>query len=81
MDRSSQEEARAGAGIIVARDLTPSEVCLLDPERVLGIVTEAGGQTSHSAILARALNIAMAAGVKGVLDRVQDGDPVIVDGG
>ena len=78
----SEEDARRDQAIIVAHDLTPSEVCLLDPERVLGIVTEAGGQTSHNAILARALNIAMVAGVKGLLDQVQDGDPVMGrDGG
>lgn len=43
--------------IIVAKDLTPSETCLLDKDMVLGIITEEGGKTSHSAIIARLLNI------------------------
>jgi len=69
------------AGIIFAPDLTPSETSLMDPQTVLGLVTEAGGPTSHTAILARALNIPAVVGTKGVLALVRDGDTVIVDGG
>jgi len=68
------------AGIIFAADLTPSETSLLDPEKVLGLVTGEGGKTSHTAILARALNIPAVVGVADVLEHVRDGDPVIVDG-
>jgi phosphocarrier protein FPr len=49
--------------ILVARDLTPADVAELNPERVLGIVTLAGGPTSHSAILARSLGIPSVAGI------------------
>ena len=53
-----EEEASLSVpSIIVAKDLTPSEISLLDKEMVLGIITEKGGQTSHSAIIARMLNI------------------------
>lgn len=49
--------------ILCARELTPSDTAQLDPERILGIITELGGPTSHAAILARALGIPAVAGV------------------
>ncbi len=49
--------------ILYARELTPSDTAQLDPERILGIITELGGPTSHAAILARALGIPAVAGV------------------
>ena len=76
----AREAGPAGAGIRFAPGLTPSEVSLLDPAEVAGIVTEQGGATGHAAILARALNIAAVMGLKDVLARVCDGDSVIVDG-
>lgn len=77
---SSEENRMTKSGIVFALDLTPSETSLLDSSKVLGLVTEEGGKTSHTAILARALNIPAVVGVKGALARVREGDTVIVDG-
>lgn len=67
--------------IIVAADLTPSMTAGIDPKRVVGIVTELGGKTSHSAILARALEIPAVVAVTGVMEQVKDGDQIALDGG
>ena len=69
----------AGA-ILVARDLTPSMTAGINPANVAGIVTELGGRTSHSAILARALEIPAVVAVNDFLSCVQNGDEVILDG-
>ena len=69
-----------GPGILVARNITPSETALLDGGQTLAIVTEEGGSTGHAAILARALNLVAVAGVKDVLSHVRDGDWLVVDG-
>jgi phosphotransferase system enzyme I (PtsI) len=66
--------------VIVAHDLSPTETVGLTRDRVLGIVTEVGTRTSHTAILARALEIPAVVGVAGLLGRVGDGDVVAVDG-
>lgn len=66
--------------VIAAEDLTPSETANLDPARVVGLVTAAGGPTAHTAILARALGIpAVVAAGQGVL-ALADGTPVVLDG-
>ena len=52
----------------------------INPANVTGIVTELGGRTSHSAILARALEIPAVVAVNGLLDEVKDGDTVVLDG-
>ena len=66
--------------VIAAEDLTPSETANLDPARVVGLVTAAGGPTAHTAILARALGIpAVVAAGPGVLE-LADGTPVVLDG-
>lgn len=65
--------------IVVAHDLSPSDVAGLDPALVLGFVTEAGGATSHAAILARSLGIAAVIGVKGCLGRIADGQILALD--
>ena len=62
--------------ILVAKDLTPSMTAGINPENVSGIVTELGGKTSHSAILARALEIPAVVAVNGLMDAVKDGDKV-----
>lgn len=66
--------------IVVAHDIGPSEVAMLDPERVLGLVTEVGGRTSHSAIVARGRGIPAVVSVPGALDAVHPGDLGAVDG-
>lgn len=66
--------------ILVARDLTPSMTAGIRPENVKGILTEVGGKTSHSAILARALEIPAVLSVENMLSLVNDGDMAIVDG-
>lgn len=66
--------------IVVARDLTPSDTASLDKKNVLGFVTEIGGITSHTAILAEALGIPAVIGAKGIIDLVKDKDILILDG-
>jgi len=66
--------------IVVAEDLTPSDTAALDRNNVLGFVTEKGGPTSHTAILAEALNIPAVVGVNNLLQNIKNGDELIVDG-
>jgi len=66
--------------IIVAKDLTPSMTAGINPANVTGIVTELGGKTSHSAILARALEIPAVVAVSGILDQIEDGVSLVLDG-
>lgn len=66
--------------IVVANDLTPSDTAQLDKEFVKGFITNIGGRTSHSAIMARSLEIPAIVGTKHILDRVENGDMVILDG-
>ncbi|MBF0482029.1 MAG: phosphoenolpyruvate--protein phosphotransferase [Desulfovibrionaceae bacterium] len=68
-----------GEFVIVARDLTPAEVALLDPEQVAAIVTEAGGPASHAAILAASLGIPAVVGAAGATTLIRSGDLVLVD--
>ena len=78
---SSVDIASLPAGsIIVAKDLTPSMTAGINSDNVCGIVTELGGKTSHSAILARALEIPAVVAVEGFLNNVKDGDTVVLDG-
>lgn len=66
--------------VLVAKDLTPSMTSQIVKENVAGIVTEVGGKTSHSAILARSLEIPAVLSVPNVTELVKDKDTVIVDG-
>jgi phosphotransferase system enzyme I (PtsI) len=66
--------------IVVAHDIAPSDVALLDRERVLGFVLEAGGRTSHAAIVARGRGIPAVVGVKGATQAARPGDLAVVDG-
>ena len=66
--------------VLVAHDLTPSMTSQIIKENVSGIITEIGGKTSHSAILARALEIPAVLSVPGITASVKDGDTAIVDG-
>jgi len=65
--------------VLVARDLAPADTALLDPALVLGFVTEEGGPTSHSAILARALGVPAVVAFPGAT-RLAEGAVIAVDG-
>jgi len=65
--------------VIVAVDLAPADTAGLDPNVVRALVTERGGATSHTAIIARQLGIPCVVGVAGALD-LADGTPILVDG-
>jgi len=66
--------------VVLAHDLTPSEAARLDKEFVLGFATEVGGPTSHTAILAGALEIPAVVGVGNFLADVSGGETIILDG-
>lgn len=66
--------------VLIAHDLTPSDTAQLDREKVAGFAVEIGGKTSHSAIMARSLEIPAVVGLKDVLENVSPGDYVILDG-
>lgn len=65
--------------ILVAKDLLPSDTALLDPAKVLAIVTEQGGATSHTAIIARSYGIPALLGVGNILPQMKDGEMAVVD--
>ncbi len=79
-ERGEPLSAIAVPVIVVAHDLTPSETAQFDPKMVHAIATESGGATSHTAILAGALEIPAVVGVGKFLTDVSGGDTVIVDG-
>lgn len=66
--------------VLVAKDLTPSMTACINKKNIVGIVTEIGGKTSHSAILARAMEIPAVLSVPNVASILHDDDLVIVDG-
>ena len=66
--------------IIVAHDLSPSDTTELNIGRVMGFITDVGGRTSHTAIVAQALEIPAIVGLESATDVVADGDLLIVDG-
>lgn len=66
--------------IIVAEDLTPSMTAQLDTKYVKGFITDIGGKTSHSAILARSLDIPAIVGTKTATKEIKHGTPLIMDG-
>jgi len=65
--------------IIVAHDLTPAETIQMDKSTLRGFITEKGGATSHTVILAKALGIPAITGVSGAVDAVADGDVLLMD--
>lgn len=69
-----------GRQVVVAPDLTPTETAGLHEGGVAAFVTEEGGRTSHSAIMARSLDIPAVVGVKGLMAAVSAGDTLLVDG-
>ncbi len=66
--------------ILLARSIGPAELLEFDRSRLAGIALEEGSSSSHAAIVAKALGIPMVGRVEGALDRVEDGDPLILDG-
>lgn len=66
--------------IVVAKDLTPSVTAALDTNKVLGFVTEVGGASSHSAIIARALGLPAIAGLGSDITDIKTGDKLLIDG-
>ncbi|MBM7616232.1 phosphoenolpyruvate--protein phosphotransferase [Alkaliphilus hydrothermalis] len=66
--------------ILVAHDLTPSETATMDKERVIGFLTNIGGKTSHTAIMARSLEIPAVVGLVDITENLKTDDFVILDG-
>ena len=66
--------------VICANDLTPSDTATLNKNLVKGFVTNIGGRTSHSAILARSMEIPAVVATNAIMDNVNDGDLVVLDG-
>jgi phosphoenolpyruvate-protein phosphotransferase (PTS system enzyme I) len=66
--------------IIVAHNLTPSDTAMLNRPMVLGIATDVGSRTSHTAIMARSLNIPAVVGLKDASTSLKNGDHVLLDG-
>ncbi|MEM7682557.1 MAG: phosphoenolpyruvate--protein phosphotransferase [Planctomycetota bacterium] len=67
-------------GIVVAHDLTPSQTAALDRRHVKALAIDAGGKTSHTAILAHALGIPAVVGLGDLAERVTTGETIIIDG-
>ena len=66
--------------ILVAHNLTPSDTATMNRERVLGIATDVGSRTSHTAIMARSLNIPAIVGLHDVTEKLETGQHVLLDG-
>lgn len=66
--------------VIIAMDLAPSDVVKLDRHKVVGLVIESGGKTSHTAILAKTLGIPAVVGIENVTAIIKEKDTIIIDG-
>ena len=66
--------------ILVAHNLTPSDTATMDRDRVLGMATDLGSRTSHTAIMARSLNIPTVVGLHNVSEKLETGAEVLIDG-
>lgn len=78
-----KHEAISGIGedvVIVARDLSPTDTAQMKVERVLGFATDVGGKTSHTAIVAKSIEIPAVVGLEKVVREVKNDDEIIVDG-
>lgn len=69
-----------GEVIVVSHDLSPSDTALMDKRHVLGFATDVGSRSSHTSIMARALEIPAVVGLGSVTQRVKTGDLIIIDG-
>jgi len=74
------ERSVRGKGIIVAHDLSPADTIQINLNRTSGFVTDVGGRTSHTSIVARALEIPAVVGLGNITAIAKDGDTVIIDG-
>ncbi len=72
--------ALPAAAVLVAKDLTPSMTAGLKHGSIAGILTEMGGTTSHSAILARTMELPAVLSVVGIMEQVKHGDVIVLDG-
>lgn len=66
--------------ILIAHDLTPSDTATMNKKMVLGFLTNIGGRTSHTAIMARTLEIAAIVGLNDATDQIKDGDFIVFNG-
>lgn len=66
--------------ILIAKDLTPSETAQINPNKILGFVTDLGGKTSHTSIIARSLEIPAIVGTENITQKVKNNDFLILDG-
>ncbi len=66
--------------LVVAHDLSPAETMQMERSKILGFITDKGGRTSHTAILARSIDIPAVVGLESVTSLVADGMPAIIDG-
>ena len=66
--------------IVVAYDISPSDTALMRKEKVIGFITEIGGRTSHTAIMARALEIPAVVGLGNIRDQIRPDDTLVIDG-
>ena len=73
-------DGRLKGCIIIAEDLTPADTVLMQHQGIAAFVTEHGGATSHTTILARSLGIPAIVGVESVRRYIQDNEPLIIDG-
>ena len=72
--------AHAQSHIVVAHNLSPSDTAQFDRNLVHGFVTEIGSKTSHTAILARSLEIPAIVGMQGITQQIRIGDDILIDG-
>ncbi len=79
-EKSLDVSEQAEPAVVVADDITPADVILLNQQGVAGFITEYGGPLSHTAILARSLGIPSVAGVHGARRSLNDGDEILLDG-
>ena len=66
--------------VLVAKNLSPSDTAVIDKKRILAIVTDLGSRTSHAVIVARKISIPAVVGLHNITEKVDNGDPILVDG-
>ena len=70
----------AAHSIVVSEDITPSDTADMDRGKLLGFITDAGGQTSHAVIMARSMRIPAVVGLHDATQRIESGDELLIDG-